>query len=171
MFILTDSDQDGSPMKSIRAIHPSIRKSQSESSLMHPEMPPGGRPEHNPLDYFLGAKPWIDPNPTPWGERRSMSPDERPMSPIRFQSRRSLSASPSRSRGSLSPARSRGSRSPARSRGSQSPVRSRGSRSPVRRRGSQSPVRGRIRGSLSPLRNRRSPSPGWNRRRSISAER
>ena len=167
-------------MKSIRAIHPSIRKSQSESSLMHPEMPPGGRPEHNPLDYFLGAKPWIDPNPTPWGERRSMSPDERPVSPIRFQPRRSLSASPSRSRGSLSPARSRGSRSPARSRGSQSPVRNRGSRSPVRRRGSQSPVRrrgsqspvrGRIRGSLSPLRNRRSPSPGWNRRRSISAER
>lgn len=108
LFLVVESESDGSPVKPIRSVAPSIRKSQSDTSLIHPEMmPPSNRPEHNPLDYFLGAKPWVDPNPPQWDERRSPSPTGRPLSPIRFQARRNGSASPARSRGSVSPDRSR----------------------------------------------------------------
>lgn len=112
-----ESESDGSPMKPIRVVAPSIRKSQSDTSLIHPsEGPVSGVKEHNPLDYFLGAKPWIDPNPPQRDDRRSPSPSDRRFSPVRFQARRNESVSPARSRGSLSPARSRGSLSPVRNR-------------------------------------------------------
>ena len=100
--MVSESESDASPVKPIRVVAPHIRKSMSDTTLIHQEAPPDVRPENNPLDYFLGAKPWVDPNPHEWDNRRSPSPLGR-----QFQARRSGSISPRRVRGSLSPENSR----------------------------------------------------------------